>query len=337
MSNRDTTVTNQPGALAEAQQISEETRAILNAATSDATRRAYRDDIEMFTEYCSMRGLPALPATPQTVADYVVFIARNGNAWMQNPPKAPRYREAFKYATIERKVAAVSTMHEAADMDSPTRNKLVSATMSGLRNTLTTRQVKKQPITVERLYKLLAMVDDTTLQGKRDKALLMLAFAGAFRRSELAALDVEDMEFTEQGLKILVRKSKTDQSGAGQAVNILSKRLDTVGALRAYMQAAGIMGGALFRPVTKGDTIRNQRITDKSIAGIIKRFAAAAGFDPDQFGGHSTRRGFVTTALQDKADIFAVMRVTRHKGTQTLKEYADDVTGFDNHAGASFL
>lgn len=324
------------------QAISTETIGFIKASKSDSTRLAYQDDIRLFMDYCTMTGKEHLPATPQTVADFLAFIATNGNQWanqlrpVNEQLPNDRIRAAYKASSIQRKAAAIATMHKAADLEPPTRNALVSTVMAGIKNTIGTRKVKKEGITQDRLYRMLATIDTDSVQGLRDRALLMLAFGSAMRRSELVALDIDDLTYVEHGLKVLVRKSKTDQSGAGQVVSVVSKRMDVIGAIRAYVDAAGIQEGALFRSVSKGGAIRD-RLTARSVADIFKKYATLAGLDASQFSGHSTRRGFVNEALHHKADPFAIMRSTRHKSLQTLNEYADDRSGFDNNAGAGFM
>jgi site-specific recombinase XerD len=177
-----------------------------------------------------------------------------------------------------------------------------------------------------------------SLRGLRDRALLVLGFAGALRRSELVALDVEDLEETAEGLLVRIRRSKTDQEGAGDFVSIPhGSRLRPVAGVRAWLEAAGITEGPIFRSIKKGGSVTLERLSDRSVAHVIKQRAEAAGFDPSVFSGHSLRAGFVTSALHHGADILRVMDVTRHREVSTLKTYDRRAKAFKQHAGEAFL
>jgi site-specific recombinase XerD len=176
------------------------------------------------------------------------------------------------------------------------------------------------------------------LAGLRDRALLLLGFAGAFRRSELVALDVADVEETEAGLRLTIRCSKTDQEGQG--VTIAIARGDVacpVKALREWLGAAGIEAGPLFRPINKAGRVARSRLTDRSVANIVKAYAERAGFDASTYSGHSLRSGSLTSAAAKGASIFKMMDVSRHRSVETLRGYVRDAELFKDHAGAGLL
>jgi site-specific recombinase XerD len=176
------------------------------------------------------------------------------------------------------------------------------------------------------------------LKGLRDRALLLLGFAGAFRRSELVALDVADIAETEAGLLVTIRRSKTDQDGEG--VTIAVPRGDVAcpaRALREWLDAAGIEAGPIFKPINKAGTVSGERLTDRSVANIVKAYAGRAGFDANLFSGHSLRSGFLTSAADKGASIFKMMDVSRHKSVDTLRGYVRDAELFKDHAGAGLL
>ncbi len=306
--------------LAKLPAVSHQAQQYLAESTSHATRRAYQADIRAFVQWCHINQLPALPSTPEVIANFLASEAE---------VKTP--------STLSRRIAAIRYAHEAAGFESPTQSKLVSATLAGIRRIKGTKPKQKRAATVDKLYQLLAQINTKTLQGKRDKALLILGFAGAFRRSELADIKLEDIEFLPEGLRITITKSKTDQTGEGQVIAIYNGRLDVVGVLQDYLQTAGIRSSYIFRPMTKTDGVRPQGLTDKSVALIIKRYAAAAGMNPDEFAGHSLRAGFITSAAEAGANLFKIMDVSRHKNMQTVKRYVRQADLFKNHAGASFL
>lgn len=304
-----------------AQTISDSARHFVAESTASSTRKAYQSDARIFVSWCNKHGVTALPGSSATIADFLADQANDG----------------VSPSTLNRRVAAIKYAHEAAGYESPTGHKLVSSTLKGIRRATGAKVEKKAAATVDKIYSMIAQCDAKALQGKRDKAILLLGFAGAFRRSELAALQVSDIEFVNDGARITIRKSKTDQEGEGQTIAIYSGKLDAIGILKAYMTAGGVTDGSLFRPITKGGKLREQAISDKSIAEIVKRYAEAAGLDPNQFAGHSLRAGFITSAAEAGANLFKIMDVSRHKSVQTVKGYVRNAEMFKDHAGSSFL
>jgi integrase len=179
----------------------------------------------------------------------------------------------------------------------------------------------------------------STLAGKRDRAILALGFSGAFRRSELVGLNVEDLADDPDGLRVTIRRSKTDQEGRGQEVAIPHGRhLRPVRAVKEWLAAAGLTSGPLFRPVSRSGTVRGEaRLTDRSVADLVKRYAGRIGLAVDDFGAHSLRAGFVTTAADRDVELTRIMDVTRHKDVRTVTGYVRRANLFKGHAGASFL
>jgi site-specific recombinase XerD len=176
------------------------------------------------------------------------------------------------------------------------------------------------------------------LVGLRDRALLLIGFGGALRRSELVALDVADCVENEIGLLVTIRGSKTDQERAGATIAIARGDIACpVKALRTWLDAGGIDAGSIFRPINKAGTVRASRLTCRSVANIVKAYAGRAGFDARTFSGHSLRAGFLTSAAGKGASIFKMMDVSRHKSVDTLRGYVRDAELFKNHAGAGLL
>jgi site-specific recombinase XerD len=298
----------------------ERARAFANAEKAAATRRAYRTDFMLFRAWCEERQVAALPASPATVAAFLAHEASRN----------------VKASTIGRRTAAIRYAHKLAGLASPTDDELVKATVRGIRRTLGTAKTKKAPATAERL---LAMAANTGLglKGLRDRALLLLGFAGAFRRSELVALNLEDIEETPDGMRITIRHSKTDQEGAGQSIAIpFGKIACPVVALKEWIATAGIQTGAIFRSVNRHGKV-GERLTDQSVSDIVKEHAERLRLDPKQFAGHSLRAGFLTSAASRGASIFKMMDVSRHRSVETLRGYVRDAELFKDHAGAGLL
>jgi integrase len=177
-----------------------------------------------------------------------------------------------------------------------------------------------------------------TLKGKRDRALLALGFAGAFRRSELVALNVTDLAEVADGFRVTIRRSKTDQEGAGQEIAIpRGSRLRPVEAVQTWLAATGITAGPVFRPVAKGGRATAQALSANAVPDIVKGYAARIGLDPAAFAGHSLRSGFLTSGAEAGASVFKLMEVSRHKSMDTLRGYVRRSDLFKDHAGGSFL
>lgn len=296
-------------------------RAYIAAEKSPNTRRAYRSDWANFTAWCERVDLAVLPAAPATVARYLAQLADNGLA----------------SSSIERRGSAIRYAHKAAGHEPPTNSEAVKATMRGIRRTNGVRVNRKAPAVAAAIGAMLEHLPPGLI-GIRDRALLLIAFAAALRRSELVALDVADLQRVDAGVRIQIRKSKTDQEGEGQEVPVPhGVRLKPIAALDAWLAAAAINDGAVFRPVDRHGRVGAGRLTDRSVARIIKRAAKACGLDERTFSGHSPRAGFVTSALDDGVDLFKVMGITRHVDVGTLKIYDRRARGFDNHAGKGFL
>jgi integrase len=229
-------------------------------------------------------------------------------------------------------------MHRIAGVEPPTTSEAIRAVLSGIRRTIGASVTRKAPATAETVGLIIAAIP-TDLRGLRDRALLLVGFAGALRRSELVALDVADLEESAEGFIIRIGRSKTDQEGVGDFVSVpYGFRLRPIRALKDWLDAAGIGEGPVFRPIRRGGRIvTSERLTDRSVANILKTHVEAVGLDPTVFSGHSLRSGFVTSALQAGADVLRVMDVTRHRQINTLKAYDRRAKAFKQHAGEAFL
>ncbi len=317
--NAPVVVTPSPLALPSAELESAATYA--QAEKAMATRRAYKSDFQIFTVWCGERAANALPATPATVAAFLAWEAGRGT----------------KPSTIGRRLAAIRYAHKLAALPLPTDDERVRATVRGIRRTHGAAPNRKAPATAD---KILAMVPlaGGRLSDMRDRALLLLGFAGAFRRSGLVALDCEHIEETTDGLRVAIRRSKTDQDGTGATIAIPRGAIACpVAAVCAWLDAAGVTAGPVFRRVSKGQRALPGRLTDRSVADIVKAHASRVGLDPAQFAGHSLRSGFLTSAAARGASVFKMMDVSRHRSVDTLRGYVRDADLFRDHAGDGLL
>ncbi|MGT2482159.1 site-specific integrase (plasmid) [Methylobacterium oryzae CBMB20] len=299
-------------------------RAYQRASKAAATVRAYTSDARVFQDWCARFGFRSLPASPEAVAGFIVHEAEEGRA----------------ASTLGRRMAAIRHAHKLASLPDPTQDEGVRAAMKGARRKVGVAPKQKAAATAEVLAALLMRTPDT-LTGKRDRALLALGFAGAFRRSELVALDVADLVEDPEGLRVRIRKSKTDQEGRGAEKAIPHGRfIRPVALMREWLDAAGITEGPVFRPVSRSGNVRQGegvRLTTQAVADIIKRYCAAAGLDASTFGAHLLRAGYITTAAERGADLARIMDQSGHRDPRTVVGYIRRANAFKGHSGSGFL
>ena len=288
---------------------------------ADATVAAYRSDWRAFTSWCAAHGHQPLPATAQTVA-----------AWLTEHAAA-----GYATATLQRRLITISRTHRRHGHPAPTDHPAVATTWRRLRRELGVAPRKVAPITLELLRTLVGTCPPTPA-GDRDHALLVIGFAGALRRSELAQLSRDDIEHTPAGLIVTIRRSKGDQHGAGQRLGLPHGRhYDTcpTRALAAWTRHLPADGDALFRAVDRHGNIANRHLAGRASADIIKRRAAAAGLDPDRYSGHSLRAGFATSAAAAGATEIAIARQTRHRSMDVLRGYIREGDLFRTNAATT--
>ena len=299
--------------------VADRARDYVAHAKASNTLRAYRADWRDFEGWCSDHGVQSLPAEPETVALYLSDLA--GRA---------------KTATLQRRLSAISQAHQASGHESPTKSSKVRAVWAGIRRVLGTAQQGKAAATTGELRAMVGTLP-ASLLGKRDRALLLLGFAGAFRRSELVGLDVCDVQFNRDGAVITLRRSKTDQEGQGMKKGIpYGSKADTcpVRALRNWLQAAAISDGPLFRSVNRHGQVQTGRLSDKAVALVVKRAAKAASLDAATFAGHSLRAGLATAAAAAGVSERAIMAQTGHKSVNMVRRYIREGSLFRENAAA---
>jgi site-specific recombinase XerD len=290
----------------------ETVHAYLNAALSVNTWRAYRNDLQHFQAWGG-----SLPATPEQIASYLAY-----------------YAQKHTVSTLTRRLASLSKLHNAQHWANSVSSALVRSTLQGIRNQHGSKQRQVAPAIKEDILAMVKNLKDT--KGIRDKALLLIGFAGAFRRSELASLQYSDIEYVQQGILIYLRRSKTDQVGQGRKIAIPYARgaVCPVIVLREWLQHSGITEGPIFRSINRHGLIGERMITPQSIALVIKERAKAAGLDSTNYSGHSLRAGLVTSAAQAGISSWKIRQQTGHKSDAMLHRYIRDANIFvDNAAG----
>jgi site-specific recombinase XerD len=298
-------------------------RRYAGAAKAASTVLAYKADFAAFTAWCEARGLCAMPASPEAVILHVTAVADAG----------------LSVSSIGRRLAGIAYAHKLAKAPNPTSGEEVKAVLAGIRRTVgAAPRHRKAAATHDLVRRMLDVCPEGTMIGLRDRALLALGFAGAFRRSELVALRVEDLELADDGYRVTIRRSKTDQAGEGHVIPIpRGYRLRPVATVQAWQQAAGIVDGLLFRAVHRGGHVRPWGLRGHDAALIVKSRARHAGLDPALFSGHSLRAGFLTSAAEAGASVFKMQAVSRHKSMDVLSGYVRSADLFREPAGAAFL
>ena len=283
------------------------------------TKRAYASDFRRFAAWCRQAGVQPLPASVGTCAAYFSGMADAGR----------------KASTIDRARAAIKMAHETAGHADPTSHKHVKLALKGIRRKLGTAHARKSPVLLQDVKAMLESLPDGLI-GLRDRALLLLGFAGAFRRSELVGIDREHLEETAEGVKVCLPRSKTDQEGQGRCIGIrrgANPSTCPVRALLAWVEAAGIESGPVFRHVDRHGNVKD-RMTAQSVALVVKKAAVAAGLDPAKYSGHSLRAGLVTQGALNGATETNIMRQTGHRSHATVRGYVRIANVFqDNVSG----
>ena len=300
-----------PAGVRELDRLEEQARDFARAAKSSSTLRAYRSDWQHFASWCVARDLSALPATAETVALYLTALAGT-----------------HRPGTMTRRLTAISKAHQIAGYASPAtmQQPAVSETLKGIRRTLGTAVETKAPLLTADIRRMTASLPDN-LAGCRDRAILLLGFAGGFRRSEIAALRVEDVASPEDGLAVKLHWSKTDPEGRGREVGIpwgSTPATCPVRAMSAWKTRAGVTSGPLFRRIDRHGNVGATGLHKDSIGLIVKRAASAAGLDPARYAGHSLRAGLATQAYLNGAGELDIMRQTGHRSLAMVRRYIRD-------------
>jgi site-specific recombinase XerD len=284
--------------------LAEHTSRYVEAGLSGAanTAKAYAGDWQRFGAWCAEHGLAPLPAAVATLAGFVTHLAETGK----------------KVSTIQRHCAAVAKAHALQGLDSPTDDKKFKVLMEGIARLKGVRQKQAPAFALDAFKRTVKSIDGTTLAGQRDRVILLLGFTGAFRRSELAALNVEDLAFSEEGLIINLAKSKTNQLGAAEEKAFFYSpdfKLCPIRTLQAWVQRLDRPTGPVFVSFRKGERLTDRRLTDKHLNLIVQRYLGA------KYSAHSLRASFVTVAKLAGADDSEVMNQTKHKTSEMIRRY----------------
>jgi integrase len=296
--------------------LTDEATDLLRHSLAPATERALRGDLAHFQSWGG-----SLPATPATVCAYIGDHAGQ-----------------HAVATIQRRLASISKAHEVAGLPNPCRSEIVKATLRGLRRKHGTAQRQAKPLMRDDLLLVLDRMGET-LRDQRDRALLLLGFAGGFRRSELVALEWADIEIVRQGLIVTIKRSKTDQEGAGRRIGIPHGRTRhcPVAAVEAWLTVSAIDTGPMFRPITRHGHLAETALTGDAVSVLLRERLAAAGINPEGYSGHSLRAGFATSAAQAGVSTLKIRAQTGHASEAMLARYVREGELFTGNAAGALL
>ena len=297
-----------------------ETLKNLKNSKSANTLRAYKADFKDFSAFCVKNGLSSMPTEPKILSLYLTYLSGTS-----------------KFSTLKRRIASISVIHKIKGHYLDTKHPIIMENLHGIKRVKGSHQKSKKPILINDLKLIINAIDQYLsfcglpeleeskhIRSKiRDKAIILVGFSGGFRRSELVNIDYDDIEFVSEGVKIFIKRSKTDQSGEGMIKAIPyfdNKTFCPVLALKQWIDNCEIKSGKIFD------------ISDKSVALIIKKYASLAGLDPNKYGGHSLRSGFATSAAESGAEERNIMAMTGHKTTQMVRRYIQEANLFKNNA-----
>jgi site-specific recombinase XerD len=297
----------------------DQVREYIRASKAVNTLRGYQSDWRAFCAWCETQVLSPVPANPETVAAFIAECA-----------------STLKVGTINRRLNAIAEAHKAVGLESPTHSSIVVNTLKGIRRTKGTAPTQKTAMLIDDIR---AMIDvtDAGLIGLRDRALILLGFAGAFRRSELVGLKTDDCVFSKDGLTVTLRRSKTDQAGTGRKIGIpygSNPETCPVRNLQSWMEQAGILDGWLFRSINRHGQTQPDGLSGIDVARVVKKLATRAGLDAKLYAGHSLRAGHATSAAIAGASERSIMNQTGHRSVQMVRRYIRDGSLFrENSAG----
>lgn len=307
---------NESGSVIDSLPLDNRVREFLSNSLSPASRRAYSADR---AHYSAWGG--TIPSSPQQVAEYLAELA-----------------STMRVATLQRRMASLAKAHRAIGVDDPTKSEIVKSTMRGIRRSIGTAQREAKPILREDLFAMLDVMGDGP-KDMRDKALLLIGFAGAFRRSELVSIDVADIEHVRQGVVVTLRRSKTDQTGDGRKIGIPFGRTRwcPVNHLIKWLDHAGIVSGPIFRGIARHGHINDQRLSKDAVSIIIKDRAEKAGYNRHAYSGHSLRAGLATSAAMAGASSYKIRAQTGHASDAMLAKYIRYGDMFTDNASGAVL
>tara|TARA_Y100001970_G_scaffold138748_1_gene170694 strand:+ start:181 stop:1134 length:954 start_codon:yes stop_codon:yes gene_type:complete len=285
------------------------------------TLRAYKSDFKHFGGFCAKHGFNSLPTEPKIVSLYLTNLSKNS-----------------KFSTLRRRLVSISMVHRLKGHYLDTKHPIIVENLLGIKRIKGSIQKGKKPILINHLKSLINVINEQkidVLKKFRDKSIILIGFGGGFRRSELISINYEDLEFVPEGLKITIRRSKTDQFGEGMIKGLpyfTNENYCPITNLKKWLEISKIESGPIFRRFSKGTSLTENRLTDQSVVLLMKEYLNLAGIENKNFAGHSLRSGFATVAADSGADERSIMAMTGHKTSQMVRRYIRDANIFKNNA-----
>jgi len=293
----------------------------LKSSKANNTLRAYKSDFRDFGAFCLKHGFSSLPSDPKFVSLYLTHLSKNS-----------------KISTIRRRLVSISMVHKLKGHYLDTKHPIIIENLMGIKRLKGSIQKGKKPILINHLKSIINVINEQKIdeiKKLRDKTIILVGFGGGFRRTELISIDHEDLEFVPEGLKITIKRSKTDQFGEGMIKGLPyfnNEIYCPVSSIKKWLDISKIESGPIFRRFVKGSSLTSKRLTDQSVVLLIKQYLNLAGINNKNFSGHSLRSGFATVAAEFGADERSIMAMTGHKTTQMVRRYIREANIFKNNA-----
>ena len=302
--------------------LQEETILNLQSSKANNTVRAYKSDFNDFGLFCAQNGLNSLPSEPKIVSLYLTHLSTKD----------------VKISTLKRRLVSIGVIHKLKGFYLDTKHPSIIENIMGIKRRKGSVQKGKKPILISSLIKIINAIDDQKkdeIKKIRDRSIILIGFSGGFRRNEIVSLDYDDLDFVPEGLKLTLKRSKTDQFGEGTLKGLPyfdSSQYCPVLSLKKWIETSNINSGPLFRRFSKGSKLTDNRLTDQTVALLIKKYLNLAGIDSKNYSGHSLRSGFATSAAESGAEERSIMAMTGHKSTEMVRRYIKEANLFKNNA-----
>jgi site-specific recombinase XerD len=302
--------------------LQEETLLNLKSSKANNTLRAYKSDFNDFGLFCVQNGFKSLPSEPKIVSLYLTYLSTKD----------------IKMSTLKRRLVSISVIHKLKGLYLDTKHPSIIENIMGIKRRKGSIQKSKKPLLINSLKAIIDVIDQQNkeeIKKFRDRSIILIGFSGGFRRNEIVSLDYEDLDFVTEGLRINLRRSKTDQFGKGFVKGLPyfdNAQYCPVVSLKKWIDISKITSGSLFRRFSKGSKLLNKRLTDQTVALLIKEYLEIAGIDSKNYSGHSLRSGFATSAAESGVEERNIMAMTGHKSTEMVRRYIKEANLFKNNA-----
>ena len=302
--------------------LKEETLLNLQSSKANNTVRAYKSDFSDFGLFCAQNGFKSLPSEPKIVSLYLTYLSTKD----------------AKMSTLKRRLVSIGVIHKHKGHYLDTKHPSIIENLMGIKRRKGNKQKQKKPLLISSLKQVIDVIDNKKIEEIkkfRDRSIILIGFSGGFRRNEIVSLDYDDLDFVKEGLKISLKKSKTDQFGEGFVKGLPyfeNSQYCPVVSLRKWIEISKINSGALFRRFIKGSKLSENRLSDQTVALLIKDYLEIAGINSRNYSGHSLRSGFATSAAESGAEERNIMAMTGHKSTQMVRRYIREASLFKNNA-----